>query len=175
MKRLRVVHFSTFLLVFMLFNACGYRPSASYAKNVMGDRVSTYVTIDQKFPENSVIIKDAVDSAIIKRFKSSLTSRKNSTTHLDIRFSGMSFSPLEYDVNGYVISYRAKITLSIRKTSKNSSRSYVARGTYDFAIEPNATVSEQARSDAINFGSQKAINSFVAQVAAEGRGKNHDN
>jgi len=43
-----------------------------------------------------------------------------------------------------------------------------AKGNYDFAIEPNAVITDQERFDAINFSAQKAINSFIAQIAAEG-------
>ncbi len=167
--------FFSIFSIFLLLSSCGYRPSSTYAKSVMGERVSTHVTVDLKFPENSVIIKDAVDSAIIKRFKSSLSTRSFSTTHLDILFSSMSFVPLQYDSNGYVISYRATITLKITKTDKESSKVFTAQGTYDFAIEPNAVVSDQSRFEAINFGSQKAIDSFVAQVAASGSRRDHDN
>ena len=86
----------------------------------------------------------------------------------------MSFVPLQYDINGYVILYRAKITLKITKTDKESSKVYTANGTYDFAIEPNAVVSDQARFEAINFGAQKAIDSFVAQVASSGSRRDND-
>ena len=175
MPRLRVIYIFTFLLAFLLLSGCGYRPSSQYAKSVMGDKVSTHVSVDLKYPENSVIIKDAVDSAIIKRFKSSLTTRAYADTHLDVLFSSMSFVPLQYDSNGYVIAYRATIALKITKSNKESSRVYMAKGTYDFAIEPNAVLSDQSRFEAINFGSQKAIDSFVAQVAATGSRRDDDN
>jgi hypothetical protein len=39
---------------------------------------------------------------------------------------------------------------------------------YDFEIEPNAIISDQARFEAIRQGAQKGIEAFIAQVAATG-------
>jgi len=47
---------------------CGYTPSAKFARQTMGDKISTSVIISAVDPENTVIMKDAVDSAIIKVF-----------------------------------------------------------------------------------------------------------
>ena len=45
---------------------------------------------------------------------------------------------------------------------------YRTKGTYDFDIEPNAIISDQVRFEAIRQGAQKALDAFVAQVAAQG-------
>lgn len=156
------------ILLMLIISGCMYKPSSQYARGVVGETMSTQVVISMIDPENTVIIKDAVDAAVIERFKSSLTDRSKASTHLKITLQNVSFSPLQYDTNGYIISYRTTVNLSIARYSKNFSKTYSAKGTYDFAIEPNAIISDQARFDAIKFGSQKAIDSFVAQVAAEG-------
>ena len=41
-------------------------------------------------------------------------------------------------------------------------------GYYDFPIEPNAVISDAKRFDAIRFGAQKAIDSFVSIMAMRG-------
>ena len=153
----------------MLFSSCGYRPSSESASKIMGDKVSTQVLISSTEPENTVIIKDAIDQAVITKFRSSLVNKRYSDTHLKIVMNSISFSPLQYDVNGYVVTYRTIITLQILRESKNSSKTYTAKGTYDFAIESGATqISDQSRFEAIKFSSIKAIESFIAQVSAEG-------
>ena len=158
-------------LVLLQFSACGYKPSAKYSREVVGERISTSVTISAEDPENTVIIKDAVDSAIIEIFHSSLTSRKYSDTHLNLSISPPTYTPVQYDSNGYIIAYRANIRLGIIRTTKGLQKNYVTTGTYDFAVVPNAVITDQERFDAIKFSSAKAISAFVAKVSAEGTRK----
>ncbi len=155
-------------IVVLLLNACGYRPSSKYAREVLGNRISTDVVISSQNPENTVLIKDGVDAALIEIFHTSLTSLKYSDTNLKIVLNSPSYVPIQYDASGFVIAYRATITLRITRESKNIKKHYISRGTYDFAVSPNAVLTDQERFDAIKFGAAKAIASFMAQVSAEG-------
>ena len=153
----------------MALVGCGYKPSSKYSRAVTGEKISTSVVISAQDPENTVIIKDAVDAAILELFHASLVSRKESTTHLDISIGNPRYSPIQYDTNGYVVAYRATITLGIKRTTLGEeTKSYRSSGTYDFAITPNAVITDQERFDAIKFSSIKAIASFIAQISAEG-------
>jgi hypothetical protein len=58
--------------------------------------------------------------------------------------------------------------MHIDRITKEKTVPYSSRGMYDFAIEPNAIISDQARFEAIRQGAQKGIDAFVAQVAAQG-------
>ncbi|MEA2074028.1 MAG: hypothetical protein U9O86_10655 [Campylobacterota bacterium] len=147
---------------------CGYKPSAKYAREVLGKKISTTVVISMEDPENSVIIKDAVDKAIVDVFHASLSDKDYSETHLSISTSEPSYVPLQYNDNGFVISYRATINLTIIRESKTIKKTYNSLGNYDFSVVPNAVLTDQERFDAIKFSSIKAISSFVAQVSAEG-------
>jgi hypothetical protein len=153
------------------FAACGYKPSSKYAREVVGEKISTSVVILAQDPENTVVIKDAVDSAIIKIFHASLSDRQHSQTHLSVSVSEPTYSPIQYDGDGYVVSYRANIVLLIVKESQGSTKRYSSSGTYDFSVVPNAILTDQERFDAIRFSSIKAISSFVAQISAEGSRK----
>ena len=155
------------LLVF-LFTACGYIPSAKYAREVMGDKISTSVIISAVDPENTVIVKDSVDAAIIQVFHASLVDKKSSESHLLLNISNPMYAPIQYDSNGFIVAYRTTINLEIMRTTKEKEKKYIAVGTYDFTITPNAIISDKQRFDAIKFSSVKAIRSFVAQVSAEG-------
>ena len=155
-------------LLIILFTGCGYKPSAHYTKNVVGETVSTEVVISMQDPENTVIIKDALDSAVIMRFRSSLRDRGHAKTHLRISLGTVHFVPIQYDANGYVSTYRTTVRLNIVRKTEGVSKNYSVKGTYDFSIEPNAIISDQARFDAIRFSSAKAIDSFIAKVSAEG-------
>lgn len=156
------------LSALILFAGCGYQPASHYAKSVVGESVSTEVVISMEDPQNTVIIKDAVAMAVITKFRTSLVPKNASQTHLKIAISGVGFTPLRYDTNGYVITYRTTVSMSIERLSGDKRELYSTRGIYDFAIEPNAIITDQARFEAIRQGAQKGIDAFIAQVAAQG-------
>ena len=164
-KLLKLLFFSVLLLE---LSSCGYKPSAKYARDVIGKRISTTVVISSEDPENTVLIKDAVDKAIITVFHASLSDKEHADTNLALSISTPTYSPIEYNDNGFIISYRATIVLSIMRETKDIKKKYTTRGTYDFSVVPNAVLTEQERFDAIRFSSLKAITSFIAQVSAEG-------
>lgn len=159
---------SGFIIAVMIFAGCGYTSAAHYAQSVVGKSVSTEVLISMEDPQNTVIIKDAVDTAVITKFRTSLTSKSASQTHLKIQISSVSFSPLRYDTNGYVTTYRTTVSMHIDRTTLGKGHSYNTSGMYDFDIEPNAIISDQARFNAISLSAQKAIDAFIAYIAAEG-------
>ncbi|MEA1955280.1 MAG: hypothetical protein U9N02_02160 [Campylobacterota bacterium] len=158
------------LLIFitLLFTSCGYQPSSKFARNVVGDKVSTSVIISDRDPENSVIIKDSIDSAIIEVFNASLVDRKSAKTHLELKISNPSYLPIQYDKDGYIVAYQTTTVLNIKKYFNGISKVYTTKGRYNFTIAPNAVITDQERFQAIKFSAIKAIESFVAKVSAEG-------
>lgn len=156
------------LAMVVLMSGCGYHPAAHYAKAVVGEKVSTEVVISMEDPQNTVIIRDAVDMAVITKFRASLSPKSESVTHLKIMIASIGFSPLRYDTNGYVITYRTTVKMHMDRTSGGKTKGYDTLGMYDFDIEPNAIISDQARFEAIRQSAQKGIDAFIAQVAAEG-------
>ena len=157
----------TFLII-SLITACGYRPSAKFSRELLGQNISTSVVISAEDPENTVLIKDAVDSAIVESLKSSLTSRDDSDTHLNISMNNPSYTAIQYDADGFIIAYRMVVTLKITKYEDGKSKTYSSKGSYDFNVTPNSILTDQDRFDAIKFSASKAINSFIARVSAEG-------
>jgi hypothetical protein len=155
----------------LLVSGCGYKPSAKYSRDVVGEKISTSVVISAQDPENTVLIKDAVDSAIVQIFHASLVPQHSADTHLIFSISAPRYTPLEYDDNGFVIAYRTTILLNITRQSGANVKKYHSKGTYDFAVTPNAVITDKERFDAIKYSAQKAISSFVAQVSAEGSRK----
>jgi len=100
-------------------SACGYKPSSKYARSVIGSKINTQVTISAIDPQNTVLIKDAVDSAIVEVFHASLTDKAHADTTLSFSLTPPSYTAIQYDTNGYVIAYRATIILKILRESKN--------------------------------------------------------
>ena len=156
------------LFVLLLLSACGYTPSAKFARSVLSDKISTSVVVSALDPENTVIIKDAVDRAIIEVFQASLVSRSESDTHLTLTMGNPGYSPIEYDQNGFVIGYRMSIVLGIKSSRNGVIKNYSARGFHDFSVAPNSIVTDQDRFEAISFSTQRAIKAFLAQVSADG-------
>ena len=155
-----------FILVGLI--SCGYTPSSKFARETLGEKISTSVVISAYDPENTVIMKDAVDAAMIKEFHVSLVDKSKSDTHLILNMSQPSYSAIVYDKNGFITTYRMAITLNIQRTHDGISKSYTTKGTYDFDIAPDAIISDSQRFDAIGFSVTKAIRAFIAQVSAEG-------
>lgn len=152
----------------LAITGCGYAPASYYAKSVVGESVSTDVVISMEDPQNTVLIKDAVDRAVITKFRTALKPKNVALTHLKIAVSSVAFTPLRYDTNGYVVTYRTTVSMSIEKTLNGEKSTYTTHGIYDFDIEPNSIISDQSRFEAISQGAQKAIDTFVAQVSAQG-------
>ena len=155
-------------LCLTLLTGCGYQPSSKEAKKVLGETVSTEIIISMEDPENTVVLKDALDDAVIRRFQTNLRHRDEAATHLQIELNSVIFTPIQYDSNGYVISYRTTITLAVNRMTNELTKRYNAVGYYDFTINPNAIITDQQRYEAIQISATKALDSFVAQVAAEG-------
>lgn len=164
----QLTRLSIYFLLLTILTGCGYHPSSKEAKKVMGDTVSTEIIISMEDPENTVVLKDALDEAVIRRFQTNLRHRKDAGTHLKIELNSVGFTALQYDSNGYIISYRTTINLVITRMTTNFSKRYNAVGNFDFTISPNAIITDQQRFDAIAKSATKALDSFVAQVAAEG-------
>ncbi len=162
--------FSLFLFSFLLleFSGCGYRPSSKYSRVVVGEKISTNVIISAQDPENTVFIKDAADKAIVEVFHASLVEKRYADTDLSFSISEPRYMPIQYNANGFVVAYRATITMHIIRETKDVKKNYNAVGTYDFVIAPNAVITDQERFDAIRYSTQKAISAFMAQVSAEG-------
>ncbi len=162
----------SFIPIFILFllTGCGYRPSSEYTKRVLGDKIYTKVYIDIKDPENSVLIKDAINEAIISKFRSKIVDNiQEANSSFYIKFKSKSFTPVAYDKNGYVVAYKTKVSLNISFVGKNGQKnSFNVSGTYNFPIEANSVISDTKRFEAIKFASYKAISEFVSKVAVSG-------
>ncbi len=164
-----MMRYLPFFLLFLLLSGCGYKPSANYAKKVLGERVYTTVDIYIADPENAVIVKDALLQALVSRFRVTLSRRGGAQTIMNVKLQSLTFTPIEYDNNGYIIAKRAKVTLSItRKRLGGTQKSYSVSGYFDFGIEPNGVVSDEDRFKAIRAASLKAVDSLVTKLAVEG-------
>lgn len=164
------------LLLAVFISGCGYKPSSYYAKQALGSKIYADVTISRQDPRNSVLIKDAVNEAVVSRFGAKLVSKEEAESVLHVKIDSISFSPTVYDRFGYVIAYKATVVLAIQYEDANKKvQKLTASGEYDFSIEANSVVSDNNRFDAIRYASNDALDEFVSKIAIKGLRNGNNN
>lgn len=157
------------LCVLTLFIGCGYKPSAQYARDILGQKIYPQISITRLDPKNSVIVKDAISEAIITRFHGKLSAQEDADSMLHVSFGSVSFKPIVYDQNGYIIAYKATVNLSISYSDKNKKTGTLSTsGEFDFPITANSVISDNLRFEAIKSASLDAINEFISAITIKG-------
>lgn len=159
-----------------LLSGCGYKPASYYAKHALGNKIYAEVTISRQDPRNSVLIKDAVNEAVVSRFSGKLVAKEQADSILHVKIDSIAFSPTVYDKYGYVVAYKALITLGISYEDETKKvQKLTATGEYDFSIESNSVVSDNNRFDAIRYASEDALDEFVSKIAIKGLRNGNNN
>jgi len=157
------------VFILILFSACGYKPTSIYTKDVLGDKIYAEVVISLEDPENSVLIKDAVNEAIVSQLRSKIVSEDEADTKFYITLNSVSFVPIQYDKNGYVIAYKTYVGIKTKYIDREKkSHDIYTKGDYDFPIESSSLISDTKRFEAIKFASQKALDE-VRSIISVGR------
>ncbi len=158
------------IIVIMGLVGCGYKPASHMIRESVGDKISTQIVISMTDPENSVLIKDALNQAVLTEFGSRIVPQGASDTHIKVALQSLSFVPLQRDSQGYIIFYRTVSTLTFTvEDTKGGQKVIQTTGSYDFPIAPSSIISEAARYESIKESSAKAIEQFVARLAIESR------
>ncbi len=153
----------------VLVTACGYKPTSVYTKKVLGEAIYVKVETSLEDPENSVLIRDAINEAVIYKFHAKIAEKKESSAKLFVKLEQVNFQPIEYDSNGYVIAYKTNVTLlTSYHDKKNRRKSLKTYGDFDFNIASNSVISDTKRFNAIKEAAQKAIDAFISRIAVEG-------
>ena len=156
------------LLAFIVFTACGYKPSAHYAGKLIGEKVYTEVDVSLSDPENAVLTKDALNVALQTRLKRKVSKQKNADSSIFVFYKDIRFIPLQYDRNGYVVFYQAHIILdfTFKKGKMRENRKIVGR--FEFPIRASAIIYNDIRLKAIEKGSLKALDEFITYLSVKG-------
>lgn len=155
-------------VLLLLLTGCGYKPASHFSKQVLGEHIYVDTKIDLKYPENMVLIQDALNRAVVNRFHSKISKAENASVVVNVKLKNIDFDSLSYDQFGYVSVYRAKVALDFDVKGLNIADTYSGVGKYDFPIEANAIISDSKRSDAIQFASENAIDGFIAFASIKG-------
>ena len=162
MKKLISTTIFAFFLVSVI--GCGYKPTTTYTKKYVSGDVFADVAIDISNPEISVVLKDALNNAILSKFDAQLVSYEKSNTQLYGTLSGVSMTPLQYDSDGYVSVYRANATVTLQIVQKTRTSTFTQSGYYDFSVSTGAISSDTQRIEAIKEASAKALDNIIAAI-----------
>jgi len=156
------------ILILFLLVGCGYKPSSHFAPETIGQKVYTEVIVSLSDPQNAVLIKDAIHKALYSRFKRTVTSKNRADSIIRVSYQSIRFIPLQYDRNGYVIHYQAHISLKFEFIRGGKKDERVIIGRYEFPIRPSAIISTSLRFEAIEKGSMRALDEFIAYLETKG-------
>ncbi len=157
---------SIFVILLFTFISCGYKPSSIYTKEVLGEKIYAEVEISLEDPENSVLIKDALNEAIVSHLRSYIVPEEEATSKFYITLNSVRFTPIQYDKNGYVIAYKTYVGLKTKYVDINGNKQDIfTKGDYDFPIKSSSLISDAKRFEAIKFASQKALDLVRSQIA----------
>jgi len=160
--------FTLLTVAILLLSSCGYKPSSHYTKKIIGEKVYTEVEVSLSDPENAVLIKDALNRALYTRLKSKATRKKDADSSIYVAYDNIRFVPLQYNKNGYVVHYQAYITLGFTFVKGELKEKRQIVGRYEFPIRPSAIISNDLRFKAIEQGSIKALDQFIAYLSSKG-------
>lgn len=157
------------ICILLLLSGCGYKPTSVVSKNIVTKKVYVNVAMSMRDPKNSAALKDAVNEAVVSRFKGRLVSKENAQTLLYVKIKSFKFQPIIYSQDGYVTSYKTLVTLAIDTISKDKKpQKFTSTGEYDFPIEANSVISDTKRYIAIRNASLDALDEYVAFTGIQG-------
>jgi len=157
-----------YIIFAILLSGCGYRPSSHFTPKSIGQKVYTEVDISLSDPENAVLLKDALHKALYSRFKSRVSTKRDADSMIKVTYQSLRFIPLQYDRNGYVVYYQAFISLRFQFIKGDKKEDRVIVGRYEFPIRPSAIISTSLRFQAIEKGSMRALDEFIAYLESKG-------
>ncbi len=162
------------IIAFFVLAGCGYKPSSHYISKAFDDTVYVDVLVSPSEPENAVYVNDALRNMVISRFGGKVVPKAEAKTIIVASYDGTSFNPVSYDGNGYITRYRANVRMKFQiQTSKKSYQRSIT-STIEENINASSTLSSALRIEAIRVGMARALDQFLAYVAAQGALKEKD-
>lgn len=157
-----------FVTALLMLTGCGYRPSSHYTKHTLGNSIYTEINIPIEDPESSILIIDAINEAVVSKFKSRLASKQEADTYLLIKSASFATSGLQKDERGFTVLYRTTATLSIQLKTKTAKKSFKVSGIYDFAVTADSVLSEEKRLVSFKLATIKALDAVTPVLASMG-------
>lgn len=157
-----------YLLIFLLFAGCSYKPSSHYAKKELEGNVFVKLFIDIKDPQNAVLIKDSLNELILQKLDSKLVHDESyANTIMSIKLNSVSMTELQYDELGFNKLYRATVGILVSYTKKDTgvTKSFTVSGEHNFSIDDGTTITGTKRFEAIKEASDDALDEVLSKIA----------
>jgi hypothetical protein len=157
------------ILSLYIFSGCaGYKPSSYYVKQEISKTVFVNLNVNISNSVNSVLVKDAMNEMIVNRFGSKLVDLPSQAqTILNISLDSVNLSPIQYDTQGYVNTYRATVSIEVNYNQNGFNRNITVGNYYDFAVDPNAIISDSKKEEAVKIASSKALEDLLSKIAIQ--------
>ncbi|WP_293651306.1 LPS assembly lipoprotein LptE [uncultured Campylobacter sp.] len=165
------------LLLAFFIVGCGYKPSSVAARDAIGSSVWVDVIISKTDPESTVVIKDGIKSAMLRRLGVNLVDKNEADSIIIASIKSLTFSAISYDQFGYATAYKANLVMEYRLKQKDVSiKSILTSGDYDFRVTKrlndrrftDSVISDNERFDAITNASLQCFDEFVSKLAMQG-------
>jgi len=154
-------------LVSFIFNACGYKPTATYSSRALSSNVFIEVPIDINNARNSVLIKDAIIELIVNKFKLRTTTNKShASSFIKAKLVSVSHKELQSDISGYAKVYRETVNVEViyNKINENSKKITVSNY-FDFIVNSDSTITQSKKDEAIKIAINKALSEVFSKIA----------
>lgn len=154
------------IILGITFTACGYRPSATYAKQEMRGSVFVRLNVSLEDPRNTVLVKDAVTKILIQKLGSNMVdNEKEADVIMDLAINSVTMDVLSYS-GGFNELYRATVVIGVKYFRKdtNKIKNFTVDGEHDFAIE-GSSINDSYRFEAITKASDKAVTEILSKMA----------
>lgn len=164
------------VLVF-LFAGCGYRSVSTMTQDLIGENVFIEVVVSKMDPQNTVIMKDSIREAAIKRLNKELSDKQNADTIIIANIGSIAFTGLSSDIYGYITAYKVNLVVDYKVIFKDKSvRNISTVGDYDFSVSnlisgtkyTDSIISDTDRYNAIKNAAEQSFDEFVSKLAVYG-------
>ena len=158
--------FIVICLIFV-FNACGYKPTASYAINALSSNVYIEVPIDIYNARNSVLIKDALTELIVNKFELRTTTKKQfASSFIKAKLLSVAHKELQSDISGYAKVYRETVKVEVKYNKKDQKEKVITVSNYfDFIVNNDSTITQSKKDEAIKIAINKALSEVFSKIA----------
>ena len=130
------------------------------------------VDISKYEPQNSIVLKDALNEAILEHFKASLSNEENAISKIYVKLTNVDFAEIDYDINGYVVGYKTTVKLQTKYIQSNDKKHFIKTdGSYYFRVNPNSIISDNDRYEALKKASLKALSELKHKIILLGSKK----
>ena len=154
-------------MIVSIFNACGYKPTATYSKDALSSNVFIEVPIDINNARNSVLIKDALIELIVNKFKLRTTTNKLlASSFIKAKLISVAHKELQSDISGYAKVYRETVTVEVIYNKRNQSTNKLTVSNYfDFIVNSDSTITQSKKDEAIKIAINKALSEVFSKIA----------